>query len=170
MSAPALRQWLNEYFAAVIKIIAEHDGHVVDLTGDAVLALWAPQPTGQTACIKALQAAESLQQLEQTRGTASRIGVHYGPVSFGEVGAGAHLELRAVGDAVNTTSRLQGANKQLGTRILISDAVATRLADRQSIRALGKLQLVGKQLPVDVYTTDDSAIAAWEQVRVLENK
>lgn len=170
MPAPALRQWLNDYFGEVIKIITEHDGHVVDLTGDAVLALWASQPNTQQACAQALQAAEALQRLEQTRGTASRIGIHMGPVSFGEVGSGAHMELRAVGDSVNIACRLQGANKQLGTRILLSAEVATRLANHQAVKRLGRLQLVGKQMPIDVYTTTETEVQAWQHVRVLATK
>jgi adenylate cyclase len=75
-----------------------------------------------------------------------------------------------VGDAINTTARLQSANKQLGTRILISAEVAMQLPDRQAIKALGKLQMVGKQQPVEVYTTVNAHVQAWSHVRVLENK
>jgi adenylate cyclase len=170
MSAQELRQWLNDHLEALMRVITEHEGHVVDITGDAVLAVWAPQPDAKTACSQAVRAAGALQGLEQTLGIASRIGIHYGPVSFGEVGARAHMELRAVGDAVNTTSRLQGAAKQLETQVLISAEVATRLADTSVVKPLGKLQLAGRQQPIDVYAPKQAAVPAWEHVRVLENK
>jgi adenylate cyclase len=53
----------------------------------------------------------------------TRFGLHYGPVFLGEVGADADGNCGCVGDIVNTSSRIQSANKALGTRILASGAV-----------------------------------------------
>lgn len=165
-SPEALRVWLNHYFEQVIDIIGAHHGHVVDLTGDAMLALWVSGQAPHSACEQALKAAQALQSLQ----APTRSGLHYGPISFGEVGGGQHVELRAVGDIVNTTSRLQGANKGLNTRVLISEQVAHHLRPEAPVKKLGALQLLGKQQVLRVWTLNDAACVPWDNVRVLTEK
>ncbi len=72
-----------------------------------------------------------------------RIGVHSGHVSIGTVGAVDHYEYRAVGDCVNTASRLEGLNKYLKTRILVSEDVIAGIDDFLT-RPLGRFILAGK--------------------------
>jgi adenylate cyclase len=165
-SPEVLRGWLNQHFEQVIGLIRQQGGHVVDLTGDAVLALWICGRAPALECEQALSAAMVLQNLT----VATRIGLHYGSIAFGEVGADTHMELRAVGDIVNTTSRLQGANKFLHCRVLLSQQVAQHLRRHEAVKRLGWLQLVGKQHAVEVYTLTDAHCATWEGVRTLKEK
>jgi adenylate cyclase len=79
-----------------------------------------------------------------------RIGVHSGHVSIGTVGAIDHFEYRAVGDCVNTASRLEGLNKYLKTRILVSEDVIAGIDDFLA-RPLGKFILAGKVNAIPVY-------------------
>jgi len=69
---------------------------------------------------------------------------------MGHVGALDHYEYRAVGDIVNSATRLESLNKQLGTRILASEAVVHDLPELHS-RALGNFLLAGKQQALSVY-------------------
>ncbi len=183
MPPETLRQWLNDYFARVIGVINTHQGHVVDITGDALLALWPAAPDSASACHQALQAAHALRSREHDvdqNKVVARIGIHYGSVSFGEVGGANHVELRAVGDAINTTARLQGANKQLGTLMLISDDATQLLANASlantsssntlALKQLGQLQLSGKSMPIIVHTWQDWPVPPWQQTRVLAAK
>jgi adenylate cyclase len=161
-----LRAWLNHYFEQVIGVISAHQGHVVDLTGDAMLALWVSGQTPALACVQALRAAQDLQTLQ----LPTRIGLHYGLIAFGEVGGGAHVELRAVGDIVNTSSRLQSANKTLETRILLSQQVAQHLPPEAPIKRLGQLQLVGKQQSIEVFTLNHAECNPWHGIKILTEK
>jgi adenylate cyclase len=165
-SPEALRAWLNQHFEQVISLVRQQHGHVVDITGDAVLALWISGRSPEHECAQALNAAVALQKLP----VRTRIGLHYGPVAFGEVGAEAHMELRAVGDIVNTTSRLQGANKSLSTRVLLSQQVADYLSDQSNIKRLGWLQLVGKQQPIETYTLNVEDCLGWEGIKTIKQK
>jgi adenylate cyclase len=76
--------------------------------------------------------------------------MHCGEIVMGHVGALDHYEYRAVGDIVNSASRLEGLNKQLGTRILVSEDVIQGLPGLHS-RALGSFVLAGKHQAIAVH-------------------
>lgn len=80
----------------------------------------------------------------------TRIGLHCGHMLLGSVGAGAHYEYRAVGDIVITATRIEGLNKLLGTRILVSEEGLEQV-DGFSTRELGEFLLVGKTKPLVVH-------------------
>ena len=69
---------------------------------------------------------------------------------MGNVGAYDRYEYRALGDIVNTASRIEGLNKTLGTRVLASQEVVRQL-DGFLTRELGAFQLVGKSQPLVVH-------------------
>ncbi len=75
--------------------------------------------------------------------------MHSGYISLGNVGAIDHFEYRPVGDIVNTASRMEGLNKYLGTRILVSENVLDQL-DGFCKRRLGRFILAGKSKSVEV--------------------
>lgn len=150
LSPEAARDALNRYFARFVPIVERHGGYVADMVGDAALALWVADDEPQSAVDQACRAALALDQAMNAAGAAAaegalptRLGLHCGPVFFGEVGADGRREIRAVGDIVNTTSRIQGANKYLHTRVLASAEVGARL-DAGLTRRLGRFLLVGK--------------------------
>ncbi|MDD3352353.1 adenylate/guanylate cyclase domain-containing protein [Zoogloea sp.] len=150
----ASRNALNRYFELFIPIVETHGGHVMDIVGDAVMSLWLADDSALDACRRACQAALALDHLMNDAQAPSgahptRFGLHYGPVFLGEVGNDQHRELRAVGDIVNTTSRIQGCNKILGTHILASAAVCGRSALPH--RNLGNFLMAGKQTPVELH-------------------
>ena len=79
----------------------------------------------------------------------TRIGLNYGEMDMGFVGANGRYEYRAVGDTVNTSTRIEGLNKHLGTRILVSDLVVQDLTEF-FYRELGFFQLRGRAQPVAI--------------------
>jgi len=125
--------------------------------GDAVLAIWAathadPALRRQT-CLAALDIASAAQQFNGDPGTTrlpTSIGLHCGHMLLGSVGAVAHYEYRAVGDIVITATRLQGLNKYLGTRILVSEEGLSHVEGFLT-RELGEFLLVGKSKPLVVH-------------------
>jgi adenylate cyclase len=157
MTPEALGAFMNTYYATLFEPVQRHGGRVSDVVGDAVLAIWSavqPEPALQArACLAALDIAVAIQQFKQTAETwhlPTRIGLHTGPILMGNIGAYDRYEYRALGDIVNTASRIEGLNKTLGTQILASQAVVSQL-DGLLTRELGAFQLVGKSQPLVIY-------------------
>jgi len=80
-----------------------------------------------------------------------RVGLATGDVIAGNVGSQDRFDYTVMGDIVNLGSRLEGANKQYGTHVMISDAVLAIIAEQFEVRRLDKLRVKGKELPVDVF-------------------
>lgn len=178
LSPAATRDALNRYFARFIPVIEAHGGHVMDIVGDSVMCLWLADDSASDACRQARAAALELHHLMNgpehgDDALPTRFGLHYGPVFLGEVGASQHRELRAVGDIVNTSSRIQGANKPLGTRILASGAVTAhddQGAGHGHARPLGAFVLAGKRSPIELHEIlaeplPDAAARAFDTAR-----
>ncbi|GAB3572104.1 adenylate/guanylate cyclase domain-containing protein [Hymenobacter daeguensis] len=123
---------LNRYFRLMSDVISQHHGYIVDYVGDGLLVLFGLEQPAR-AVPDALAAVQAMFQavgrlnpyLEQMygRGFRVRAGLHYGPVVVGHIGQGASRKLAAIGDNVNLASRIESANKELGTQFLVSEAV-----------------------------------------------
>jgi adenylate cyclase len=130
---------------------------VANVVGDSMLAIWVTAEPDSAlrdqACLAALDIAEAVHSFNQSSDTLhlpTRIGLHSGYIVLGHIGAAGHYEYRAVGDIVNTATRIEGLNKYLGTRILISEDVISHVEGFLT-RELGKFVLVGKSKPVVVH-------------------
>ncbi len=151
---------LNEYLDGMLAIAFQHEGTLDRIMGDAVVVLFsAPVPQAdhrQRAldCALAMDAfATTYAQRLQAQGIAwgqTRIGVHSGEVIVGNFGGQTLFDYRALGDPVNTASRLEGANKYLGTRVCVSQAVLDGCTG-VPVRAVGQLLLKGKRQTVPVF-------------------
>ena len=163
LSPEATRDILNRYFAAFIPVVQAHGGHVMDIVGDAVLSLWLADDAPDEACARARAAVLELHTLMNrapAEGTLpTRFGLHVVQVFLGELGATHHREIRAVGNIVNTASRIQSANKHLGTRILAS-AEVTAHGGPGSARPLGRFVLAGQSAPVGLHELRCEALPA----------
>jgi len=80
----------------------------------------------------------------------TRVGIHAGPASVGNFGGGLHFDYTAYGDTINTAARLETANKQLGTRICVSEGVVSRDPDFKG-RPVGDPMLRGRAEPMRAY-------------------
>ncbi len=151
---------LNEYLGGMTDIVFEHDGTVAKIIGDALHVLFgAPgdQPdhaARAVSCALALDGfAQALRGRWKERGIevgVTRIGVHAGPAIVGNFGGGRFFDYTAYGDTINTASRLEAANKQLGTRICVSASVAERAKDFHG-RPVGDLVLRGRAEPLRAF-------------------
>lgn len=156
MNPGRLSQLMNEYYAALFEPVEKYGGDVSDVVGDAMLALWTAPSTNsdlrQKACLACLDIAAAVDRFNQADNRpklTTRIGLHFGEIMLGSVGASRHFEYRAVGDVVNTTNRIQSANKKLETRLLLSSEVTEGLDDFL-IRPLGDFLLTGKSSTVSL--------------------
>jgi class 3 adenylate cyclase len=128
---------LNRYFRQMGRVISHHGGFIDNYFGDGVFALFGidnPEEAPLRA-VKAgldmLEAVASLRDyLEASYGRWFDIGIglHYGPVVVGGVGANEIKRITAVGDTVNMTSRIEAATREVGARFLISEAMHEQVA------------------------------------------
>jgi adenylate cyclase len=153
----SLTRLMNTYYEAIFKPIRENEGLVLQVVGDSVLALWsAPQPKNElktAACKAAIGITHRVEQFNTQAGQYSmptRIGIHAGEILLGNIGAIDHFEYRPVGDIVNTASRLEGLNKFLKTRMLVSQEAFVLDSGYRS-RLVGRFVFKGKSQPVQVH-------------------
>ncbi|MBV8412795.1 MAG: HAMP domain-containing protein [Alphaproteobacteria bacterium] len=151
---------LNSYFEGVIQCVTRQGGIVVDFVGDAVFAIFgAPVPHADhahraLACARAIdQFASGFSSEREAEGIpfgTTRLGIHSGIATVGSMGSPDRLKYGAAGDVVNTGSRLEGANRLFGTRILVSGETV-RLAGEAQCRPLGQLVLKGRSGALEVF-------------------
>jgi adenylate cyclase len=125
---------MNEYFRHMGEAVEASGGHLDKFIGDGVMALFGVGTDPARGCRQALDGAVAMAQAldELNRALATDlteplrigIGVHMGPVIVGEMGYGHARTLTAIGDAVNTASRLESASKEFHAQLMVSDDVA----------------------------------------------
>ena len=146
---------LNRYFEAVGKAIESSGGHLDKFIGDGTMALFGLNGDLKTGCHDALKAARKMIEavealnlgLEQDLGQGLRIGIgiHAGPAIVGEMGYGSATQLTAVGDIVNTASRLESATKEHKALLIASELVVSSAAVNPSIGELKQLSVRGRE-------------------------
>ncbi len=156
MNPQELKELMNRYYATIFPRVKGSQGFISDVIGDAMLALWLAENTETIAKTNACMAALEIRQAiglfnaSQPLQLPTRLGLHFGRVHLGNVGAADHYEYRAVGDIVNTATRIEGLNKLLGTQILISAEVIENLPDFFT-RQIGWFILKGKTQPIEIH-------------------
>ncbi len=124
---------LNRYFRGMATAVEGAGGQVDKFIGDGVMALFGLEGERESACRQALAAARAMalelaemnRQLAHDLPTPLRlgIGIHVGAAIVGEMGAGKVVSVTAIGDTVNTASRLETLTKDLGAELVVSEAV-----------------------------------------------
>lgn len=169
MEPARLAQILNAYYRGLFEAVHRNGGRVADVVGDAMLAIWAGSASEVSmralACQAALDIAEAAGGPDgggQRPAIATRIGIHCGNILLGNIGAGDRFEFRAVGDVVNTATRIEGLGKHVGALLLVSEEVMEGVAAYLT-RPLGSFLLAGKHHAVRVAELRGHRAAASEQ-------
>ncbi len=170
VGAEATISLLDRYIDTVAGIIVEHGGMVDKIVGDALHGLFnAPldlpdHAEKAVACACAiLKATEKLRRepdLMAAQLGRTRIGIETGPAVLGDVGRGSRRDYTAYGHVVNLASRLDEANKRLGSSILIGPGTAAQLASRVPLRSRGKIPIRGVEEMVEVFEPECGAAPA----------
>ena len=143
---------LSSYLDLVSREVSAHGGTIDKFIGDAVMAFWgAPMATPDHA-VNACGAALACQKRRSRFGPADdhgrqvkmRIGINSGDMLVGNIGSEVRLNYTVIGDAVNVASRLEGANKQYGTEIIIGEETRRLAGDRILVRELDRLVVYGR--------------------------
>ncbi|WP_225782007.1 adenylate/guanylate cyclase domain-containing protein [Xenophilus sp. Marseille-Q4582] len=156
-----LVEQLTQYFNLASEVIVRHGGTIDKFMGDGMMVLWGAPTELPDAALQASHAAlallaaiDALNAEWGARGLSpfdTRIGIHTGPVVAGVLGAHDRLAYTAVGDTVNVASRIEGINRELGTRALVSETTAQALDGRLPTRRIDAVELRGRQRPLMVY-------------------
>ncbi len=152
---------INLYLQEVSDALLAKGAYIDKYIGDAVMAVFgAPQALpdhAAAACEGALAAQRALAGLnprfERDYGCTlhMRIGVNTGDMIVGNMGSVRKRNYTVLGDAVNLASRLEAANKNFGTYILLGETTALRVQDRFATRPLTRLAVKGKHEAVEVH-------------------
>jgi adenylate cyclase len=151
---------LNRYFAAMGRAIEEAGGRVDKFIGDGIMALFGLDSGPNVGCQQAIKAAELMSRrleelnraLEHDLETPLRIGigVHTGPAIVGEMGYGRTISVTAVGDAVNTASRLEALTKEFSCEFVVSEAVIERAGYDWSAVPSHEIEVRGRRAPLRI--------------------
>ena len=145
---------LNRYFAAMGRAIETAGGRLDKFIGDGVMALFGVSGDGETGCREALAAARlmSLRLVELNQSLSAElaeplrigIGIHVGPVIVGEMGYGSATSITAIGDTVNTASRLEGLTKEFTAELVVSAETLDRAGCDAGEVQRGEIEIRGK--------------------------
>lgn len=167
MTPQGLVKVMNRYFSAMSAPIRDHGGVIDKYIGDAIMAYWGPPFTqnadqARLACLAALDMLERVGPLRaefpELLGLRSlpiafdiRIGVATGEALVGSIGSELMMSYTVMGDTVNLASRLEGANKAYGGRILVSEATVAGADDVVEAREIDRVVLLGQTQPQAVF-------------------
>jgi adenylate cyclase len=149
---------LNQYFSMVSEIIFKHSGTLDKYIGDGLMALFGAPYASELDAIKAVRAAVEMQRAMVAFNERLRagnlppiqigIGVNTGPAIVGYIGSEARLDYTAIGDTINTASRLEGLAQP--SQIVISENTMQSLDETFKVRSLGTERLKGKNVNLRV--------------------
>lgn len=150
---------MNHHLTELSRFIWMQGGTIDKYEGDLIMAFFgAPLPQADhaaRACRAALQMQECLAGLRSAPNSAGlrmRIGLHSGKAVVGNMGSDFHFNYTAMGDTVNLAARLEPANKEFGTYIMVSEETRRQAGEQGWLfRDLGPIQVKGKSEAVRVF-------------------
>jgi class 3 adenylate cyclase/nitrite reductase/ring-hydroxylating ferredoxin subunit len=151
---------LNRYFVRAGEIIEQNDGYIDKIVGDGLMAIFGVEDHPKSplravnAALQTLAAADRMKPFFASMYDIAfdiRIGLHYGEAVLGSLGSIGHERLTAIGDVVNVASRIEAANKEAGTRLLISEALYREVADSIEVADFVRTRLRGTSERITLY-------------------
>jgi adenylate cyclase len=160
MDPDQLAKLMNAYFqSAVDDCIHFTEGTIVKYIGDAIFAFWnAPDPQDDhpyRAAEAALRFRDQDKHEFNGKKVLTRIGLHTGEANVGNFGSTTRVDYTAFGENINLSSRMEGLNKYLGTRVLMTGDTYEGIGLRMVTRYLGLFRLKGFAKAVNVYELMD---------------
>ncbi|MDP6872329.1 MAG: adenylate/guanylate cyclase domain-containing protein [Alphaproteobacteria bacterium] len=157
---------LNQYFRGMGQAVEAAGGHLDKFIGDGVMALFGVDTDMETGCRQALAAAAGMARALQHLNHQLRhdldeplrmgIGIHAGPAIVGEMGYGAATTVTAIGDTVNTASRLEAMTKEFSVQAVISATVSERAGADLSALEVREVAVRGRAETMAVHLIPDA--------------
>jgi adenylate cyclase len=158
---------LNQYFRTMGEAVERAGGQLDKFIGDGVMALFGIEGDPEAGCRSALEAARrmalGLKELNENlkndlpEPLRIGIGVHVGSVIVGDMGYAGARSVTAIGDPVNTASRLEAMNKEYTSQLIVSEKVTARAGMDLSAQRTESVTVRGRADPLNVYILDDAA-------------
>jgi adenylate cyclase len=155
---------LNRYFAAMGEAIAQSGGHIDKFIGDGIMALFGmdcdPARGSRQALAAAARMSAKVDQLnvafahDLSKPLRIAIGIHSGTVVLGQMGWGSAKGLTAIGDCVNTASRLESMSKDYGAELVVSEDVEHNSGLDLSPWPLHQVSIRGRTTPLNIRSFD----------------
>lgn len=152
---------LHEYLSAMVDVIFANEGTLDKFVGDEIMAIFgAPHPYEnhpEKACVTALEMVDRLRFLQRKWSSNKQdyfqigIGINSGKMIVGNLGSEQLFDYTVIGDDVNLGARLEGANKQYGTTIIISESTYRHVRQKAVVRELDLVRVKGKKRPVRIF-------------------
>ena len=148
---------LNSYFDVVTEAIGRHKGVVTQFQGDAVLATFNVPIEDPDHAANAIRAALEIRSVTdgmtfEGAPITVRMGINSGDLVAGSVGGEGRQSYTVHGDAVNVAARLEGLNKEFGTRILLSEETVSRAGANFRFREVAETEVRGLEGTIRVHT------------------
>ncbi len=156
---PKIVHLMEPFFSAASAAIIQNGGTIDKFIGDAVMAFWGAPRKDANHAVHACRAALDLVAAVDASGIKDeagnplrvRIGLNSGDALVGNIGSKERLNYTAIGDVVNVASRLEGANKDYGTLILIGPETRRQAADAIVVRELDTVAVFGRAEELVIY-------------------
>jgi adenylate cyclase len=152
---------VSAYLSVVTRAVNEEHGTIDKFIGDGVMAFWgAPallDDHARKACFAALRIREGMKALNagwEAQGTKPlkiRVGIHSDAVLVGNIGSKERMSYTVMGDGVNIAARLEGVNKEYGTRICISHSVFKEAGEKLCVRPIDDVTVKGRRSRIPIY-------------------
>jgi len=152
---------LSEYLSEMVDIIFKCNGTLDKFVGDAIMAVYgAPYAFAdhaERACRTAVEMQRRLRELQKSWSDEAfgrfniGIGINTGKMIVGNLGSRQLFDYTVIGDQVNLASRLEGANKEYDTGIIISESTYALVAATALARELDLVRLVGRTQPIRIF-------------------
>jgi class 3 adenylate cyclase len=159
---------LQRYFDRMVHAVHRFDGTVDKFIGDGMMVLFGAPRKSVDPCGDAVQCALAMMnELDELNVEFGReglpqltigIGINYGTVTVGNIGSSERHNYSAIGDAVNVAARVEGLTKELGRKIIITEAVVTKTGGRFNFDPLGTHNVKGHS-PVNVWGIRTARVA-----------
>jgi class 3 adenylate cyclase len=158
-----LVELLNHYLSAMSDVILEQKGTIDKYEGDAILAFFGAPHQLPDHALRACIAAVLMKRLETEVNKLlaekelcplpvfTRIGINTGEMLVGNMGTQKKMNYTVIGNEVNLAARLEGVNKQYGTKIIASESTINETGEKLLSRRLGWIRVVGINKPVRIY-------------------
>ena len=175
MTPDKVVEMLNHYLDLQATIIHDNGGDVDKFVGDEVMAMFEGPKRHQNACKAAMEIRKAMakeKELAKAQGRESvsiGIGINSGPVVHGSMGAKDRMDFTSIGDTVNLAARLEGTNKEYGTKTLLTAAVYDKVKDVFLCREVDLMTVKGKTQPVRIYELLQESKAASEKLERMRS-
>jgi adenylate cyclase len=167
-------EMLNHYLELQSSVIHDCGGEVDKFVGDEIMAMFEGPKKELNACRASLEIRKTMAEEKELNELAKKkvisigIGINSGEVVFGSVGAKDRMDFTSIGDTVNLAARLEGTNKEYGTKTLITESVYDKVKDAYVCREIDLLTVKGKNQPVRIYELLQETKTAAEKLTAIK--